>query len=149
MKQLGSMLAVIVVFLGLDAAEVTAQCGVCFQDGSYHAFHEAAEGNEEWNEGPHSWAPGYCYYYHPPSCANGAVLREGLDATELTDLLASAVATKNAAELLRLTEESSDLVRVNAERSAIQVLGCDLRVFGHIPVDKDLVQVLLADVMIE
>lgn len=90
--------------------------------------------------GPHSTQsnckPGTCDTKHGPcqevSSANDDKARAAIDGGD-------------AGAVSRLLRESSGRVVVNAERAAVQVLGCDGEMLSHLPVSQALLAVLLDD----
>ena len=81
--------------------------------------------------------PGNCSLVHGICVFVAAADGEQLNAAELTDAIAEAAASRDVASLAQLT--AAPPVRLFADRSAIQVLGCDeLTVVGHVPVDQAL-----------
>ena len=132
--------------LALCPRVVEAQaCGFCADDDgmvTHNAF--------GWTGGPygegHGWHPwewsGQCIFEHG-ICVVGSL---DLTPTELPDRFAAAVAARDASEVSHLLDTAGSVVRLAPERMAIQVLACDTSVYGHIPLDPGLYDVISATV---
>ncbi len=117
------------------------ECGYCFYGGTMQHFSHAAwapMSGHGYGDGWHTDNnPGNCSLVHGICVFVAAADGEQLNAAELTDAIAEAAASRDVASLAQLT--AAPPVRLFADRSAIQVLGCDeLTVVGHVPVDQAL-----------
>jgi hypothetical protein len=106
-------------------------CSNCGSDG-HKAFTGDETSTHEYAAGPHSqcWETGDCALQHPPECRESfASISEALEGVR------NAVSGDEVTAIERLLAENN-LVRFEAARSAIQVLGCKGQIVGHFPVSQ-------------
>lgn len=106
-------------------------------------MHNAGDGGmslpEEWtrNGGAHldgSCFSGTCSTKHGPSPCDeggGTVIPEGASASLLKSLR-----TRDANSFRQLAAAYPNNVRINGDRSAIQILGCKQSIVAHFPIDR-------------
>lgn len=122
-------------------APAPTECGYCFYGGTmkhYSAAAWAPMSGAGYGDGWHGHnRDGNCSLVHGICVFVAAADGGQLNAVELTDAIAEAVASRDVGSLARLA--MAPPVQLFAARSAIQVLGCDeMTVVGHVPVDQAL-----------
>ena len=130
------------------------ECGYCWPSGRSKHFSHAAwapMSGHGYGDGWHTNdEPGNCSLVHGICVFVAAADGGQLNAAELTDAIAEAVALQDVASLAQLA--MAPPVRLFGDRSAIQVVGCDqLTVVGHVPVDQALlaaVDVAVAELVV-
>ena len=117
------------------------ECDWDFGPGGSH-FHRitgfAVMHGDGWGDGMHiNWLPGNCDVVH------GICVVILTDAHELTREISAAVATNDIPAWAEFAAMPS--VNLHADRSAIQVVGCDGEtITGHVPVDQTLLAAIEA-----
>ena len=83
---------------------------------------------------------GSCDQWHPTPCI--VILAEAApDLTSLWQRLATGIP---ATEVVRVVQEWPNLIELNSERAAIQVVGCEGQIIAHLPISGDDVRTLEA-----
>jgi hypothetical protein len=105
-------------------------CDVCGAGEGFHVLYEsgirdAAPGDDHVGD---CWSTGTCDEWHPPLCEMTSAAASELQA--LWDGLATGI---QVGELARRVDDLGELVHVDQDRQALQVVGCEGKIVAHIP----------------